>query len=71
MFGQEVTNIIYYIIYCKSTIPTTRNSSVLTTAVAPQPSHRQSPLTPAGKTEISAALVQPLPQIACKEVKRK
>ena len=40
------------------------------TAVAP-PSFRQSPFPPAGKTEISAALVQPLPQIACKEVKRK
>ena len=40
------------------------------TTVAP-PSPRQSPFPPAGKTEISAALVQPLPQIACKDVKRK
>jgi hypothetical protein len=40
------------------------------TAVAP-PSLRQLLFPPAGKTEISAALVQPLPQIACKDMKRK
>jgi hypothetical protein len=33
--------------------------------------HHQSPLASAGKTEISAALVQPLFQMACKLVKRK
>jgi hypothetical protein len=40
------------------------------TAVAP-PSLRQSPFPRAGKTEISAALVKQLFQMACKLVKRK
>jgi hypothetical protein len=40
------------------------------TAVAP-PLLRQLAFPPAGKTEISDALVQPLPQAARKEVKRK
>ena len=35
------------------------------------PSLRQLVFPPAGKTEISAALVQPLFQMACKLVKRK
>src|SRR5579859_802540 len=33
--------------------------------------HRQFPLPPAGRTEISAALVQPLRLISCNAVKRK
>ena len=63
MFTMENIHIIYY----KSTKPTIvsfNDSGAL-------PSLHQSPFPPAGRTEISAALVQPFPLISRKAVKRK